>query len=174
MQDILGRPDHWSATRSIRGNGNIEVGCQFARWRMTSRWDNNEGPVTPFTIAFQHDSQANFTLYVMSGDPIDSCMTSIKQSLGFVEGLSPCKGTLAAQIHTAQSPFLILAKSMQASFEQAKHYVAIVKDRLMGQIGKVDDYNAARHKYTDDPKDLQRFWRDEGRKRLEGITERLH
>ena len=115
-------------------NPRTEVGCQFARWRMTSRWDNNEGPVTPFTIAFQHDSQANFTLYVMSGDPIDSCMTSIKQSLGFVEGLSPCKGTLAAQIHTAQSPFLILAKSMQASFEQAKHYVAIVKDRLMGQV----------------------------------------
>lgn len=31
-----------------------------------------------------------------------------------------------------------------------------------------------RHKYTDDPKDLQRFWKDEGRKRLEVITEQLH
>ncbi|KIW38127.1 uncharacterized protein PV06_10087 [Exophiala oligosperma] len=175
LQDILGRPDYWSATKSVRGSSNnTEVGCQFARWRMTSRWDNSKGPLAPFTIAFQHDPQASFTLYVVAGDPIDSCMTSIKQSMGFVEGLGPCKATITAQARTAQNPFLLLAKSMQTSFEQAKYYVDIVKDGLMGQIGKVNDYSAVRHKYTDDPKDLQRFWKDEGRKRLEVITEQLH
>ncbi|EXJ53360.1 uncharacterized protein A1O5_13400 [Cladophialophora psammophila CBS 110553] len=141
---------------------------------MSSRWDNKAGPVSPVSISFRHIVPENLTVYIISGDPKDSCISSLKDQLGFAEGFSPSEYIRLEQRRSAQSPFLIVAHTLQASLEQAKDYVAIVKDRLMGQINKVDDYNEAKHNYTEDPKDLQRFWRDKGRNLLEAITEQLH
>lgn len=101
---------------------------------MTGRWDNKNGPVAPFSISFQHDPRQNLTTYIVSGDPIDSCVTSLKQWLGFDDGLTSSKQPRFAQTQAAEYPFLILAKCMQANFEQAKVYVEIVKDRLMRQV----------------------------------------
>jgi hypothetical protein len=112
-----------------------EMWCQHARWLMKSRHEKT-GPVSPCSVYLQHLQEHNLTLYIISGDRLDSCFTEVQQQLGHPKFNINGEQDQQTQLMSAKSPYLIHSLVLSASFEQSKSYVSNVRDRLMAQVMK--------------------------------------
>jgi hypothetical protein len=113
-----------------------EIWCQHPRWLMKSRHERT-GPVSPCSVYMQHSQANNLTLYVISGDRIDSCITDVQQQLGHPKFTVNCEQAPQTQLMSAECPYLVHSLILSASFEQSKTYVASVRDKLMAQVMKL-------------------------------------
>ncbi|KAL9617196.1 MAG: hypothetical protein Q9160_008001 [Pyrenula sp. 1 TL-2023] len=150
IQDLLGRPDYWSA---------------FRRYKDKSRHDKIQHRA-PCSVYLHHNMKSNTTYYVVSAAENDSCVTSILEELGIQ---SPNATHTSTTIEAAANPFLIHVLVSGHAYCQSTDYLANVRERLFSEIAEVKDYS--KESYAG----LSEGNRGNvGRQKLENITKNLH
>uniref|UniRef100_A0A0B7K255 Uncharacterized protein n=2 Tax=Bionectria ochroleuca TaxID=29856 RepID=A0A0B7K255_BIOOC len=174
--DLVGRPNYWSAFSQVKSDREekkdvYEFFCQHPRWHQKGRYDKmkagaTQGNKAPCSIYMNYSVAKNQTIYLVSA-PDDGIWFS------FLEGInvsnSVIDGSLLSPNELASSPFLVHALISNIAFEQATEYAASVRNKLMTQLKKVNDYadNQAEGSPTK-PGD------QDGRTQLQRITIELH
>lgn len=172
VQDLLGRPDYWSAFGRRKDGAAIksadyEFFCQHPRWLQKSRHDKLQHRA-PCSVYMHHDTAQNTSYYVVSAARDDSCATEILEELGIPDTGVPYAGPT---VEAAANPFLIHALVSGYAYHQSIDYLTNVRERLFSEIAEVNDYSKESHASL--PQDGQ--GKDAvGRKKLENITKNLH
>ncbi|EFX06170.1 hypothetical protein CMQ_4239 [Grosmannia clavigera kw1407] len=112
VQNMLGRPDYWSAFGHQRQQQNdthhrrdYEFFCQHPRWAQKTRYDQTHH-CAPCSVYLHHDGRTNTSRY------------------------------LAA----AANPFLVHIMMSSYTYEQSTEFLQDVRQRLFSQITAVNDY----------------------------------
>ncbi|KAI1387584.1 uncharacterized protein F4822DRAFT_407031 [Hypoxylon trugodes] len=170
IQDMLGRPDYWSAfgRRKITllgGGSSYEFLCQHPRWLQKSRHDTTVHRA-PCSVYLHHEGETNTSYYMISSAKSDGYVSDILRNLGIPDTDKPYTG-MAPDVMF--NPFFIHALVSGTAYRQSTEYLGDVRTNLMEQIIKVNDYSQETHPYLGDGEGV-----DAGRKKLEDITKKLH
>ncbi|KAM7216725.1 hypothetical protein V8F06_007835, partial [Rhypophila decipiens] len=184
LGDLIGRPNYWSAIgRSKDENGTpdaaFEFFCQHPRWAQTRRYDKG-GHRAPCSVYMHHSRNKKVTFYIITASPDEDWFPSFLDRIGMGVDLDDdAKGDrLLAPSGVlnglASSPFMIHAVISTLAFEQSIQYVADVRERLMEQIKKVNDYSDETGDGDKPRKTRAHLGAIESRIMLENITKQLH
>jgi hypothetical protein len=97
----------------------VEVWCQDPRWGMTSRHEKT-GPVSPCSVYMQHSQEHNLTVYIISGDRTDNCVSEVRTQLGYPKIDVDSEQVRQTQLLAAECSYLIHALVLNASFESLR------------------------------------------------------
>lgn len=170
VQDLLGRPDYWSAfgrRKDTTGSksARYEFFCQHPRWLQKSRYDKLQHRA-PCSVYLHYDKMMNTSYYVISAAWNDSCVTELLEEMGIPDPNMPYTG---ASVEAAANPFLIHALVSGYAYYQSTDYLADVRGRLFSEIAQVNDYSKESHAGLPEKRRG-----NDGRKKLENITKNLH
>ncbi|KAK5997632.1 hypothetical protein PT974_02996 [Cladobotryum mycophilum] len=174
LPDLLGRPNYWAAVSRLGDNGvgsedAFEFYCQQPRWSQSKRYDSGNGHAAPCSVYMRHSRSIKLTVYLVVTSESEDWFPLLLDRIGVVDRKVECSEGIAASVST--SPFALHAIISGLALEQSMEYVAAVKDRLMTQIGQVNDYS---DRQTESTAGNMSRHESESRAMLEKITKQLH
>ena len=170
VQNILARPDYWSAfARRKDVTGGIAAGyeffCQHPRWLQKTRYDRSQHRA-PCSVYLHHENMSNITYYIISSVRDENFATKILEELNMPTAEKPHTGP---NNEALANPFLIHTLVSGYAHLQSIDYLADVRERLFSHIAEVNDYS--KETYSGFPLESRS---NDGRQKLQNITKNLH
>ncbi|VUC27343.1 unnamed protein product [Clonostachys rosea] len=147
LLDLVGRPNYWSAFSQVKSDREekkdvYEFFCQHPRWHQKGRYDKmkagaTQGNKAPCSIYMNYSVAKNQTIYLVAA-PDDGIWFSFLETINVSNSVTD--GSLISPKELASSPFMVHALISNVAFEQATEYAAQVRNRLMTQLKRVNDY----------------------------------
>jgi hypothetical protein len=147
----------------------IEFCCQHPRWTQRSRHDKSVH-TSPCSVYLHHNLSSELSTYFIAASPGEDWISSLKEVLKPADSTPSEQQTIFKSV--AGSPFSLHAVMSGVAFVHSQEYVKVVRDRLMNQIRKVNDYSEQPAKRSGNLQSLQ--GNVEERVMLENVTKDLH